>query len=77
MVLECMDIINDLENATDITVEILDDILTYEKLTSNILKLEKNTVNVKADYRFIHVDGRNGRLYMHRYVRRHNTHKQT
>ncbi len=42
-----MEVLSDLENATDIAVETLDDILTYEKLTSNILTLDKSVVNAK------------------------------
>ena len=42
-----MGVINDLESATDIAVETLDDILTYKKLASNILTLDKSLVDVK------------------------------
>ena len=47
IVMNSMEVVGDLENATEVAVEILDDILTYEKLTSHILELEKSVVNVK------------------------------
>ena len=45
--MDSMDVINDLESASEIAVTTLDDILIYEKLSSNILELEKITIGVK------------------------------
>eukprot|EP01041_Mallomonas_annulata_P003692 gene3692-7348_t len=39
-------IVNDLTVSCEIAVEILNDLLTYEKLSSNILKLDKSTISI-------------------------------
>eukprot|EP01041_Mallomonas_annulata_P003159 gene3159-6231_t len=40
-------IVEDLRNSTDIAVEILNDLLTYEKLTANILQLDKSVIAIQ------------------------------
>eukprot|EP01041_Mallomonas_annulata_P010061 gene10061-20961_t len=45
---DMIDIVEDLRNSTDIAVEILNDLLTYEKLTANILQLDRSIIAVQS-----------------------------
>jgi len=45
---EWLDIIVDLQKSTDSAVDILNDLLAYEKLESGILKLDKSDVSLRA-----------------------------
>eukprot|EP01041_Mallomonas_annulata_P013290 gene13290-28137_t len=48
---DMVDIVEDLRNSTDIAVEILNDLLTYEKLTANILQLDQTVIAVQSFFR--------------------------
>ena len=44
---QLIEIVQDLSTSTDVAVDILNDLLTYEKLSSNILELDKKVLKVE------------------------------